>query len=282
MNIASDSFEIYPAANRAPGCDYKARLNIEENLIKANNNITNNNNYVVNGLKIKVTNITQNNSTFTISPGECVINGYNIKIKDSISLSNNQNINCFIYFNLASQTKVVQSGNTDIDITEVVAFDQSDSMSDTFIGDGITTTFTLNNVGVIIDSVDITNNGTLVDSRTYSIYYNVSGVARVVFNSAPALNDVIVISYNISTSSNGIQAFVTSIENTNKWYLKLASLTYSDGNWTIDYGTRESRIVAQKIQISMNTTSGLIDNDKTTYLTDFLINDLVIDDGDIN
>ena len=69
--ISSTGIKIYPASNRNQTNDPLARLNIEQNLIKTNNNITDINSYVISGL-----NISRNNNNFSINTGECVINGY--------------------------------------------------------------------------------------------------------------------------------------------------------------------------------------------------------------
>lgn len=83
--IDSSKVRIYPCGNRA---DYGKldNLNLEQNIIKPHNTITDINSYVISGLNLSMTRQEGTNTyTFTLHPGEGVINGYYFKVLSEIS-----------------------------------------------------------------------------------------------------------------------------------------------------------------------------------------------------
>lgn len=117
--ISSANIKIYPASNRDPATDPLARLNIEQNLIKVNNNVTDYNNYVVNGLGLS-----RLENQFTLNSGECVINGYNIELttSETFTITPSNNI-YYIYFQLNMQNKTATLNDTSYVIKELNSAD---------------------------------------------------------------------------------------------------------------------------------------------------------------
>ena len=271
-NINSNIFSIYPASNRSATGDFKARLNIEENIIKANNTITDYNSYRVNGLDLKSV-----NSELHIKPGRCVINGYVIDIKDSIAISQTivADTIYYVYLSLSPRAKIVHMGNYEDSITELNLTDSGpNSWVDTFTGDGTTTSFELTYTPQSMTEVSIDG----VSTAAYQISDNI-----VTFTSAPAVNSIIRISYTFPDSLIGFNYIIRTqpLSSVSAWQLFLG--TYDSSTQKYDDKLSKAKIDGNKVKISIPSESGLINNNAyySTYLENFL-NDFVIDDGDIN
>lgn len=135
----SDDIKVYPAANRDPKKDFGATLNLEQNIIKASNNITDYNDYIISGFELSI-----DNGSLKIDPksGEtysrCVIKGYTIDIDSyTYDLSNlDTSTEPDIYLcmkKLESVTIRKRENNTDITVGEVIQLNGQDS-NDVYTG----------------------------------------------------------------------------------------------------------------------------------------------------
>ena len=97
--INSSNIEVYPTTKRSVDFDQKNRskLNFEPNISGLLSNITDYYSYIVSGLTVQED--TDNIGKFILKSGKCVINGYNIEIKEditNISISNNHYLYMYI------------------------------------------------------------------------------------------------------------------------------------------------------------------------------------------
>lgn len=281
-SITSDKFNIYPASNRAYNSDFKARLNIEENIIKTNNNITNYNSYVVNGLELSK----DSNNKLIISNGKCVINGYSIDILESITtniaVSNNAQ---YLELYLTPLTKTVTMNNLSQNITELILSDLQGTFTDNFTGNGSVTDFILSYPKTSITSSSIT---VKVDNQTVNNYTKdeTGSIIKIIFSAAPSNNSKIAITYNLTSTAYGFGYNCVNTEGAltnDKWHLTLATnIRLDNSELKCDYNQRNARINANSTRIDTTNFTGLLQTPGASMYLEQFLEDLVIDDGDIN
>ena len=272
--IDSNIFNIYPASNRAAENDFKARLNIEENLIKTNNSITDFNSYVINGLELSK----NTNNELIIGTGECVINGYYIHINQAITTDievNNTSQTLQLY--LTPIIKTITIGRNSQTITELVLSDITQNhIIDKFAGDGVKTTFTLTYPSSNIRSiVTVKVGGSETSAYTYS-----SG--SITFTTAPIDKSVITVEYELQDISYGFN-YTTTVENDDPWHLTLATdIKLDNSQLKCDYNQRNARINANSTRIDTTNFTGLLETPGASMYLEQFLEDLIIDDGELS
>ena len=280
MNIKSENIKIYPTANRTLAKDYGANINLEQNINSLSNNVVDYSNYIKKGLDLK---LSDNADYIVVYDGTCVIQGYSINIKTNPETFQYTQSDNAITFN--DKTGYIYKNNGDpgsLYLTgSYIIYD-----NDTYYHDDNDILFyrTLNS-----DTIEFRQN----DELNFSKYTRLS-----LENLDTTKTYYIYLGLNIHHDSSLNIDYINSIDNTRGEYeglelyyrtaptssnqLELGQLSYVNNVWKLKLADKNVKFNAKTLQIELNSSSGLTNNQlfKGNF-SSWLEDEFIVDDGDI-
>ena len=196
--IESNNIKVFPTTQRDQTNYPESKLMSESNIVNLSNRLTENQSYVISGL---------NYDGITLSPGECVINGYYFKINNNITLTPGNNN--FLYLKIKIDDNQLDGGDVNneyrglsVELLPYEPFDGKDLTGTMWRLDSTIDTPT-SEIGYLINFVSNSNN--------YEFFYltNASGASGLFYTTYDA--SIIDLAYDSETEQWTNQGYKTII-----------------------------------------------------------------------